>query len=221
MPLPLGGHPAKAAIKSLAEGWSTAMLRALATGPLSLTELDRVITALSYPSLERRLAAMRLAGHVEACSSNGRGTPYALTDWARQGIGPLATAARWERRHAVKSTAPIGRVDIEAAFMLSVPLLSLANDVSGSCRMAVELSGGSERRLAGVVVGVKRGQIDSCTSRLKGTPDAWAVGSVAAWLDAVIEADTDCIEPGGDTHLARVLLDSLHRELFGAKTHSA
>ncbi|HEY5815836.1 MAG TPA: winged helix-turn-helix transcriptional regulator [Solirubrobacterales bacterium] len=220
-PLPLGGSPAKAAIKSLAESWSTAMLRALATGPLSLTELDRVIVSLSYPSLERRLAAMRLAGHVEACPSNGRGTPYALTDWTRQGIGPLAAAARWERRHMPEHTAPIGRVDVEAAFLLSVPLLSPENAVSGSCRMAAEIPAGKERRLAGVVVSVKRGEIESCTSRLQGSPDAWALGSVTAWLEAVIEADTDRIEPGGDTRLARVLLDSLHRELFGELSRSA
>ncbi len=42
------------------------MLRALAAGSLSLTELDRLIGALSYPSLERRLVAMRLAGLVGA-----------------------------------------------------------------------------------------------------------------------------------------------------------
>jgi len=67
-PLPLGSTAAKAAIKALAEGWSTRMLRALAAGPLSLTELDRVIATLSYPSLERRLTAMRLVSLVEARS---------------------------------------------------------------------------------------------------------------------------------------------------------
>lgn len=220
-PLPLGGNGAKAAVKALAEGWSTTMLRALAGGPLSLTELDRVIAALSYPSLERRLAAMRLAGHVEASSGNGRGTPYAVTEWARRGVGPLATAARWERRHTPKSTARIGRIDIEAAFLLSIPLLSLPTDLSGSCRMAVELPGGREQRLAGVVVGVRRGQIESCTSRLQGTADAWASGSVAAWLDAVIDADANRIEPGGNSNLAGALLDSLHQELFGERSRSA
>jgi DNA-binding HxlR family transcriptional regulator len=213
-PLTLGGNAAKAATKVFAEAWSTTMLRALATGPLSLTELDRVIGSLSYPSLERRLAAMRLAGHLEARASNGRGTPYGLTDWARQGVGPLAAAARWERRHMSRSTAPMGRVDIEAAFLLSVPLLDLAGDVSGSCRMAVEIPGSKGRRLVGVMVGVESGRIESCTSRLQGTPDAWALGSITAWLDAMIEADTDRIEPGGDGRLARTLLDSLHWALF-------
>ncbi|HXS47363.1 MAG TPA: winged helix-turn-helix transcriptional regulator, partial [Solirubrobacterales bacterium] len=42
-PLELGSDAAKAAVKALADGWSTTMLRALAAGPLSLTELDHII----------------------------------------------------------------------------------------------------------------------------------------------------------------------------------
>jgi DNA-binding HxlR family transcriptional regulator len=216
-PLPLSGSPAKAAIKALAAAWSTTMLRALAAGPLSLTELDRVIVALSYPSLERRLAALRLAGQVEARAGNGRGTPYAVTAWAREGVGPLAAAARWERRYTPRSTPPIGRIDAEAAFLLTVPLLNLSEDVSGSCRMALELPGSDGPRLAGVVVGIEKGRIASCTSRLQGTADAWALGSTTAWLEAMVNADTDSIEPGGDGRLARTLLESMHRALFGGE----
>lgn len=136
-PLPLGGSAAKAAVKAFAGGWSTTMLRALAASPLSLTELDRVIPSLSYPSLsypslERRLAALRLAGQVEAQESNGRGTPYAVSAWTREGVGPLTAAARWERRHMPRNSSPIGRIDAEAVFLLAVPLLSLSEDVSGS-----------------------------------------------------------------------------------------
>jgi DNA-binding HxlR family transcriptional regulator len=216
-PLQLGGNPAKAAIKALAEGWSTTMLRALAANPLSLTELDRVIASLSYPALERRLAALRLAGQVEARAGNGRGTPYAVTGWAREGIGPLAAAARWERRHMPVDTPPIRRIDAEAVFLLTMPLLSLSTEVSGSCRMAMELPGKNGRRLAGAMVAVERGRIESCTSRLQGTPDAWALGSVGAWLEALVQADTDNIEPGGDGRLARALLECLHRALFGTE----
>jgi len=220
-PLPLAGNAGRAAVKAFAEAWSTTMLRPLAAGPRSLTDLDRVIGALSYPSLERRLAALRLTGHVEAREGNGRGTPYALTAWARAGVAPLAAAARWERRHKPRDSAPLGRKDVETAFLLSVPLLSLASNVSGSCRMAVEMPNGGDRHLAGVVVMVENGRVASCTSRLQGAPDAWALGSVAAWLEAVIEGDTDRIEPGGDSRLARSLLDALHRELFGEWSHSA
>lgn len=219
-PLELGEEAAKAAVRALVEGWSSTMVRALATGPHSLTELDRLISAHNYPSLERRLAALRSAGQVEARASNGRGTPYALTAWAREGIGPLAAAALWERRHTPRSTLPIGPVDAEALFLLTAPLLRLPEEVSGSCRLAVELSGDNGRCLAGATIAVEEGRIETCTSRLQGTPDAWALGSAIGWLEAMVHADIDSLEPGGDGRLARALLDSLHGTLFGAESEA-
>lgn len=215
-PIPFGSDAAKAAIKALVEGWSSTMLRALAAGPLSLTELDRVIGALNYPSLERRLAAMRLAGQIEARPNGGRGTPYAVTGWLRRGIAPLLAAARWERRHVPDETAPIGRADIEAAFLLAVPLLELPAEISGSCRLGVETTNGRERGLVGALVCVREGRVASCTVRLGGSPDAWASGSAAAWFRAMIEADSAQLELGGHQRLARGLLDGLHGTLFGA-----
>jgi DNA-binding HxlR family transcriptional regulator len=211
--LPLGGSAARAAIKALAEGWSTTMLRALAAAPLSLTDLDRVIGSLSYPSLERRLSALRLAGLVEASRGNGRGTPYAVSAWLRQGVAPLVAAVRWERRRAREITAPMGRVDIEAAFLLAVPLLQPPSGLAGSCRLAVEMPN-AERRLAGVTIQVDKGTISSCATTLRGKPDAWALGSSTAWLASVIEQDAGGLELGGDCGLARGLIEGLHQGLF-------
>lgn len=217
-PLELGSEAAKAAIKTLVEGWSTAILRALATSPLSLTQLDRVIGALNYPALEYRLDAMRLAGQVEAHPSNGRSTPWGVTDWLRRGVGPIVAAARWERRYAPVDTGPITRLDVEAALLLAVPLLALPAELSGSCRLGVELTDGSEHRLAGAMVCVDRGDIAFCTVRLQGHPEAWTTGSVGAWLQAIVESDVDQIEMGGDQPLGRALIEGLHGALVGAET---
>lgn len=216
-PLTLGSGPAKAAIRALADGWSATMMRALAAAPLSLTELDGVISGLSYPALERRLAAMRLAGLIAAQPGNGRGTPYAVTDLLRHGMAPLVAAARWERRNLPQATAPIGQLDTETAFLLVAPMLQPPAALSGSCRLAAETSNGKERRLAGVVVEVSGGVVESCITKLQGPTDAWALGSPAAWLDAVIERDTDRLEVGGDCGLASALLDGLHQVLFRAR----
>jgi DNA-binding HxlR family transcriptional regulator len=216
-PLLLGDNAAKAAIKALAEGWSTTMLRALAAGALSLTELDRIIASLSYPSLERRLSAMRLAGLVEPRPGNGRGTPYAVTEWARGGVAPLATAARWEQRHMAAAAAPIARLDVEAAFLLTAPLLTLPADLSGACRMAAEMPNGKARRLAGVTIAVERGSVVSCATDLSTGADAWALGVPTAWLSAVVEQDAERLELGGDRRLARLLVESLHGALFDAR----
>lgn len=213
-PLSLGDGGARAAIKALAEGWSTTMLRALAAGPLSLTELDGLIVALSYPSLERRLAAMRLADLVERCAGSGRGTPHAVTAWAREGVAPLVAAARWEQDH-LPSRAAIARLDAEAAFLLAVPLLRLRSDVSGSGRMAAAIRGSDGPRPAGVTVAVEKGEIVSCTTRLGRSADAWALGSPAAWLDAVTGSEANEVVLGGKTELARALLSSLRKAYSG------
>jgi len=212
-PLPLGANAAKAAIKALAEGWSTTMLRAVAARPMSLTELDRVIGSLSYPSLERRLSALRLAGLVESQAGNGRGTPYSPTGWLRHGMAPLIAAARWERRRRSRLTAPVGPIDVEATMLLALPLLSLPPELSGTCRMAAEVPN-ADRRLAGTIVEVEGGAVASCSTSMRGNPGAWALGSVPAWLSAMIESDLSGLELGGDYELARALIDGLHRSLF-------
>lgn len=214
-PLDFGGTDGKAAIKSLIEAWSSTMLRALAARPLSLTELDRIITSLSYPSLERRLGAMRLTGQVEACEADGKGTPYAPTAWLRRGIAPLAAAAQWERRHLPTDSVAITRIDVEAALLLVLPLLDLPGDVTGSCRLGVEMSDGRGRRLVGAMAHIEDGELDGCSVRLDRDADAWVTGPTNAWLRGVIEEDTDGLELGGDQRLARALVEGLHLVLFG------
>jgi DNA-binding HxlR family transcriptional regulator len=221
-PLALGSNEARATTRALTEAWSTTMLRALAAGPLSLTELDGVIASLSYPALERRLAAMRLTSLIEAIPGNGRGTPYAVTPWLRLGVAPIAAAARWEHLNLPHSTTPIGQLDTETAFLLAMPLVLPPIELSGSCRLAAEIANGKKRRLSGVIVEVRSGgTIESCTTNLDGHADAWALGSVAAWLAAAVEGDISDLELGGNRPLSRTLVEGLHESLFGYQRKSA
>jgi DNA-binding HxlR family transcriptional regulator len=219
-PLELGSSSAKSAIKALVEGWGTNMIRALAARPLSLTELNGLISSLSYPSLERRLGAMRLAGQIKRMPEPGRGTPYAVTNWLRYAVAPLGAATRWERLHAPGQTTPARRLDVEAAFLLTIPLLRLSTEMTGVCRLVVELGGSNGDGLAGVLVGVREGQVVSCVATIRGQADAWASGSSSTWLGVVIEQDIDRLEIGGNHQLARALIDSLHSALFGALRRS-
>jgi DNA-binding HxlR family transcriptional regulator len=206
-------HPgtvaAKSAIKALVDGWTTNIMRALAARPLSLGELDRLIASVSYPSLQRRLGAMRLVGQVE--KRPGRESPYVVTDWLRRAIAPLAAAARWERRHMREQASPITSHDAEAGFLLSLPLLRLSEGLSGSCRLVVEVVDG--KRLAGALAEVDHGAVVSCTSRLNGASAAWAVGPATAWLHAVLDGDSTTLELGGDCKLALALLDQMGQTL--------
>ena len=218
--IPLGSEPAKGAIRALVGAWGSTTLRALAARPLSLTELSSVIPDLSYPALERRLSAMRAARQVELRPEGGRGAkPYAVTEWTRQAVGPLTAAGRCECEHLAEVTEPLTRIDIEAAFLLAVPLVDLTVNYSGSCLLAVDTGSGNEgesrERLAGVHVEIKQGDVASCVSRLKQEPSTWALGTVSSWLDAILEGRLDRLRMGGkDPKLATALIEGMYAALL-------
>lgn len=217
----LGSEPAKGAIRALVGGWGSTMLRALAARPLSLTELSSVIGDLSYPALERRLSAMRAARLVEPRPNGGRGAkPYAVTDWTRQAIGPLVAAGHCECLYLPEGTEPLTRIDIEAAFLLVVPLVDLEITRNGSCLLAVDTGAAkdatAESRIAGVHVEVKEGDIVSCISRLEQQPATWALGTVESWVDAILDGRLDRLRISGESpNLVKALVTGLHTSLLG------
>lgn len=221
-PVALGSEPAKGAIRALVGGWDSAMLRALAARPLSLTELSSVIGDHSYPALERRLSAMRAARQVELMPGAGRGgKPYGVTPWTRQAVVPLAAAARCECRH-LPATDPLTRIDIEAVFLLAMPLVDVEVTSSGSCALAVSKGSGAipdaASRPVGVLVEVEDGAVVSCSSRLEPAPTTWALGSAEAWVDTILQGSLDGIRLGGEGRkLALRLVEQLHRVLPGMR----
>jgi DNA-binding HxlR family transcriptional regulator len=215
-PLDLEREGGKGAVKAFAGGWNSAMLRALAVRPFSLTELDTLISAFSYPALERRLSAMHLSGLVRATQGERNGTPYAVTEWLRLAVAPLLASIRCERRQMPAETAPLGRIDVEAAFLLAVPLVSPPTGAGGACQLTVEDGADSRWREAGVAVAVERGEVVSCSSRLEPKPATAVRGPALAWLEALVGGDAGELEIGGDRELALGLVDGLHAALFPA-----
>jgi DNA-binding HxlR family transcriptional regulator len=214
--LGLESEPGKAATKALIGAWDSTMLRALAARPFSLTELDNLITALTYPSLERRLSALHLAGQVAAVPSADKGTPYAVTDWLRQGVAPLVAAARCECRHLSKETMPLGRIDIEALLLLAVPLLDLPAGTSGICQLAFESTEETRWRVAGVTLTVEKGAVVACTSKLEPDPATSVQGPISDWLDAILDGDAGRLAVDGDADLGGAAVGALNAALFGA-----
>lgn len=213
-PIELGSDAAKAAIKGLVEGWSASVLTTLAPGPLSLTELDKRISAISYPTLERCLDTMRLAEQLEVGERTPKGTPYALTDWLRRGLGPLAHGARWEHRHQLDGVDAIEHSDIDGALMLGGPLFKVSGDVNGVCQLAVRIPDGKKQRRSLGFVEVHSGKLDFRAVYPQVKPDAWASGTMDTWFATVIDADTSGLKMSGDSNLAEAVVLGVHEALF-------
>lgn len=217
-PIAFGSEPAKGAIRALVAGWGSTVLRALAARPLSLTELDSVVVDLSYPSLERRVSAMRAARQIEMLSNDpGAAKPYAVTEWTRQAVGPLVAAGRCECDHLAETADPLTRKDIEAALLLTIPLVELPAATSGSCVLGVSADGEGKlgESLVSVEVGVQEGEVVSCVPRPESETGTRATGPVESWVTVILEGRIDGVSiDGGDAELARALVEGMHTSLL-------
>jgi DNA-binding HxlR family transcriptional regulator len=220
-PLELGSDPAKAAVKGLVGGWSATVLTTLSVGPMSLTELDKRISTVSYPTIERCLETMRLAEQLEVGSRTPKGTPYALTDWLRRGLVPLALAARWEHRHQPAGVDSISRGDVDDALMLGGPLFKLPGKTDGVCQLAVKIPDGKQQHRTLAYVEVRNGEINFGAVYPQVEPDAWAAGTTDSWFATVIDADASGLKISGDRDLASAVFDGVHRALFTDETPKA
>jgi DNA-binding HxlR family transcriptional regulator len=219
-PIAADSDAAKASINALAAGWSSTMVRALASEPASLTELDRQIPGVSYPSLERRLAKMRATRQVAPAPTSGRGQPFEVTDWLRHSIAPLCAAGRCERRHMPDVSASITAVEVEASFLLALPLVVLPKRADGTATLAVQTESSEasddEPGVTGITVDVSEGRIASLATEVDRKPPTWALGTPETWLDVVIDGDLKALRLGGSRpQLAMDLVGGLHLALFG------
>jgi DNA-binding HxlR family transcriptional regulator len=211
-PLGLDSDPARAAIKGLVGGWLATMLAPLASEALSLTELDKRLTTVSYPTLERRLETMRLNEQVDLAKRDGAGTPFTLSSWLRLGIASLAAAARWEHRNRPQDATPIARVDLESAVKITAALLTFPPELSGTCRLAV--AGDGRKRGPSGTLELREGALAFTEAQPDRTADALASATVDAWFAASLDADLSGLNLSGETGLVKSILREIHRTLF-------
>jgi hypothetical protein len=203
------------AVKALACGWAATIVHALADGPRTLAELQTAAAGdLSRERLLGYLEDMERTGLAEARRDPGGEARYAAGGWLREAVAPLVAAARLERRRLPGLTAAPDELDVHAAFALTLPRFDLPADLSGACRLGVEVGGGGPPRLTGVTARLESGRVTSVAAGLDERADAWAVGSCGDWLDAVVEPDEARVRTGGDRRLADVVIPALHGLLF-------
>jgi len=216
-PLPFDSRETEQAVVALAEGWSATVTHVLARGPHTFEELARETEDLSPEELQCQLAAMRNTGLVESLTGDAGGTIYAATEWLRTGIAPLIASARLERNNPRENMAPIDNLDVEAGFMLSLSQVELRKELTGVCRLGLNLDEEECSPMTGVTAEIDQGLIVSCEPGLDMGANAWACGTASQWLDTVIEPDADTVRTGGDRWLTRTLLRELHEALFGVR----
>jgi len=217
-PVPFDSKEAGRVVSALVEGWTTTVVHMLARAPMTPGELGKAIEGLGRRALRRRLGAMQSVGLIEALEDTGGEPIYAATDWLRSAIAPLIAAARIERRNPKDGMSPIDPLDVEAGFRLSLALLELPRELSGTCRLGLNLEDEERTGLTGITAKIDQGCIVSCTPGLSKGADAWAAASAGDWLDTVIEPDAKRVRTGGDRWLPSALLDALHGTLFGVPT---
>jgi DNA-binding transcriptional ArsR family regulator len=213
-PIEYGSTLAKRTVAALVEGWSAAVIHALAREPMTSAELDGAIDGLDRRQLQRHLVAMRGVGLLEAVGKGGDAL-YAMTDWLRSGIAPLIASARLERGKNVEGATPVDGFDVEAGFRMALGLVELPEELTGVCRLRLNLDKGREDRFSGVTAVVERGEVVACESGFERKADAWALGSLDAWLDTVIDLDAKAVSTGGDAWLTGALVRAIHGALFG------
>lgn len=216
-PISAEDDEAERATTALAGGWTSTLVHTLAREPMTLPELQSEIGGMRRRELKRRLDEMLATGLVATHTRGEEDAIYAVTDWLRAGIATLITGARVERRSPNQDMAPIDALDVEAAFLLALPLLELPQELSGVCSLGVNLADDETFPLTGVTAQIAAGRIASCSSGLSREVDAWAAATASAWLDTVIEPDAKRVRTGGDRWLAAALLDRLHQSLFGVQ----
>jgi DNA-binding HxlR family transcriptional regulator len=219
-PISLPDTAARGVVRALVAGWDSNILPTLAERPRSLSELSEEISAHNYPALKRRLSMLRSASLVAPVSGNGRSPAHGPTQWLRGAVGPLSAAGRWERIHSTDAATPVTRPEIEAAFLLALPLLELPAEASGECVLAVLAGQGlgaatEEPELAAVNVVIENGEVVSARAGAAATPTTWALGTPEVWLTAVAAGCCDELRlRGPDAGLVATIVAGLRQELL-------
>jgi DNA-binding HxlR family transcriptional regulator len=222
-PIPLEDPAAQGIVRVLMAGWDSTVIRVLAEQPRSLIELQTRISELNYPALKRRLTKLRSTGMVVP-GKTANGLAYEVSDWLRRAVVPLTLAGRWERRHQV-GRGPIAQMDLEAAFMLALPLVQLSSGADGACGLAIlglEERDAPKRSVAGVALELKGGEVVSCSADAVGEQPTWALGTVDVWLEALAVGCASSLRvSGAKPSLANGIVKALHNDLFRAYHRSS
>lgn len=208
------GPEAEGALAALLDGWCSTVVHALAARPLSVAEVAAAEGTPDEGTAAEQIAAMESVGLLSSAPGGDGELRFEATAWLRHAIAPLAAAARLELQLPQGETAPIVPLDVEAAFLLTLPLVALPEELYGTCRLTVPVPG-SPPRLAGVVVRVEDGEFAAISTDLSYDSNNFASAGPRAWIDTLIDPSVAAVDFSGDPQFTLGLLGGLHEALFG------
>jgi len=199
-------------METLADSWASTALHTLAARPGTAAAVADSVEGADRAAIEPDLERMCMLGLLERRAGRRGEAIYAPTKWLREGIVLLIAAARHERRHLASQTAPVGTADVVAAYQLSLSLIRLPEDRSGTCRFELELGGGV---VTGVSAEVVEGRVVSAEPDLEREAYASARGKLRDWFRAVIDGGIESLDFDDDHGLARAVVEAMHETMFG------
>ena len=175
------------------------------------------MTDLDAERLRKHLHEMIAAGIIEEIEGPDGTTLYGLSDHRRRSTGVLMAATRWERRYRPDESAAVGAQDAEIFLRVALPLVRLAESMSGTCAMTMALdpAPGAPRSLT-VWARLRRGRVVAHSAGpLRSVPSASARGSVDDWLDALLDGAVDRLQIKGRRELVVALIQGIRDQLPG------
>jgi len=202
----------------LADLWESGMIEELNLGPRSPTELSRGNHGLSFHQVSRRAGLFAIGGFVEETARVPRQRRYVLTVKARRAMALVVGLGRWRRRHVVpKGRAGLTAREAATALRTVLPLVSLPEHAGKSFELEIAPHAGDETGQQFVWGKVAAdGTVDCCLDQLTDV-DSSARGSVAAWVDSLLEGPQRELSGGGDARLLDECLRRLQAALWGQR----
>jgi DNA-binding HxlR family transcriptional regulator len=201
----------------LADLWEAEMLGALNLGACTVTELARVNYRLGFHQVSRRITLFQEEGLVRRSSDGGRRRRYELTGRARRGTVLIAGVGRWRERHfQLKRHHGVSASEAAQLLATALPLAALPGDGEGKVvALIVVPPGRDEAESEAISVEVGADGAVTVAANPAASPDAWAQGGIAEWLEAFCRGRAEELSVGGaEASTAEACLEAMRAALW-------
>lgn len=203
-----GGSAGRGLAQLIAEPGNAEIVRAILEGPLSFTDLRRLLPGLTDAALVRRLAHLQAGGLVAARQGPQRGrSRYELERRAQSLARTALLIMRWHMRWTPQD-ARSPACDISALVHLVAGRARTPEHMRGICQLGVT-AGADGATSASVYVRLAEGRLWPLRLMPVGAPSARAHASAPVWYEALLGDPRVGMAVDGDRALAEAVVVAL------------